>query len=32
VLRLRREGRLSNEAARRLQHEIDLAESRVSAR
>jgi CPA1 family monovalent cation:H+ antiporter len=29
VLRLRREGKLSNEAARRLQHEIDLAESRL---
>jgi monovalent cation/hydrogen antiporter len=29
VLRLRREGKLSNETARRLQHEIDLAESRL---
>jgi monovalent cation/hydrogen antiporter len=29
ILQLRREGKLSNEAARRLQHEIDLAESRL---
>jgi monovalent cation/hydrogen antiporter len=29
VLRLRREGKLSNEAARRLPYEIDLAESRL---
>jgi Na+/H+ antiporter len=29
ILRLRREGKLSNEAARRLQHEVDLAESRL---
>jgi CPA1 family monovalent cation:H+ antiporter len=31
ILRLRREGKLSNETARRLQHEIDLAESRLRA-
>src|SRR3954470_5496873 len=31
VLKLRREGKLSNETARRLQHEIDLAESRLRA-
>ncbi len=31
VLRLRREGRLSGDAARRLQREIDLAESRLRA-
>jgi CPA1 family monovalent cation:H+ antiporter len=31
IRRLRREGRLSNETARRLQHEIDLAESRLRA-
>jgi monovalent cation/hydrogen antiporter len=29
ILQLRREGKLSNDAARRLQHEIDLAESRL---
>jgi Na+/H+ antiporter len=29
VSRLRREGKLSGDAARRLQHEIDLAESRL---
>lgn len=29
VRRLRREGKLSHDAARRLQHEIDLAESRL---
>ena len=29
IRRLRREGKLSNDAARRLQHEIDLAESRL---
>jgi CPA1 family monovalent cation:H+ antiporter len=29
VMRLRREGKLSNDAARRLEHEIDLAESRL---
>jgi monovalent cation/hydrogen antiporter len=29
VAQLRREGKLSNETARRLQHEIDLAESRL---
>ena len=29
ILRLREEGKLSNETARRLQHEIDLAESRL---
>jgi CPA1 family monovalent cation:H+ antiporter len=31
ITRLRREGRLSHDAARRLQHEIDLAESRLGA-
>jgi CPA1 family monovalent cation:H+ antiporter len=31
VTRLRREGKLSHDAARRLQHEIDLAESRLSS-
>jgi CPA1 family monovalent cation:H+ antiporter len=31
VNRLRREGKLSHDAARRLQHEIDLAESRLSS-
>jgi monovalent cation/hydrogen antiporter len=31
IVRLRREGKLSNETARRLQHEIDLAESRLRA-
>jgi Na+/H+ antiporter len=29
ILRLRREGKLSSDAARRLQHELDLAESRL---
>jgi CPA1 family monovalent cation:H+ antiporter len=29
ILKLRREGKLSNDAARRLQHELDLAESRL---
>jgi len=29
ILRLRREGKLSGEAARRLQHEVDLDESRL---
>ena len=29
ILRLRAEGKLSGEAARRLQHELDLAESRL---
>jgi monovalent cation/hydrogen antiporter len=29
ILRLRREGRLSSDAARRLQHELDLSESRL---
>ena len=29
ILRLRREGRLSADAARRLQNEVDLAESRL---
>jgi Na+/H+ antiporter len=29
ILQLRREGKLSGDAARRLQHEIDLAESRL---
>jgi Na+/H+ antiporter len=32
VLRLRREGRLGTRAARRLQHEIDLAESRLGSK
>jgi monovalent cation/hydrogen antiporter len=31
IMKLRREGRLSSDAARRLQHEIDLAESRLRA-
>src|SRR5919202_716440 len=31
VLRLRAEGRLSTETARKLEHEIDLAQSRVEA-
>jgi CPA1 family monovalent cation:H+ antiporter len=31
VARLRREGKLSHDAARRLEHEIDLAESRLSS-
>jgi monovalent cation/hydrogen antiporter len=30
ITRLRREGRLSHDAARRLHHEIDLAESRLA--
>jgi monovalent cation/hydrogen antiporter len=29
ILELRRDGKLSNDAARRLQHELDLAESRL---
>jgi CPA1 family monovalent cation:H+ antiporter len=29
IMKLRREGKLSSDAARRLQHEIDLAESRL---
>jgi CPA1 family monovalent cation:H+ antiporter len=29
ILKLRREGKLSSDAARRLQHELDLAESRL---
>jgi monovalent cation/hydrogen antiporter len=29
IMRLRREGKLSGDAARRLQHELDLAESRL---
>ena len=29
IVKLRREGKLSNDAARRLQHELDLAESRL---
>jgi Na+/H+ antiporter len=29
IVKLRREGKLSNAAARRLQHELDLAESRL---
>jgi monovalent cation/hydrogen antiporter len=29
IMRLRREGRLSSDAARRLEHELDLAESRL---
>ncbi|MEA2321590.1 MAG: monovalent cation/hydrogen antiporter [Solirubrobacteraceae bacterium] len=31
VTRLRREGKLSHDAARKLQHEIDLAESRLNS-
>ncbi|MEA2255168.1 MAG: monovalent cation:H+ antiporter, family [Solirubrobacteraceae bacterium] len=31
IMRLRREGRLGRAAARRLQHEIDLAESRLGS-
>lgn len=31
IMQLRREGKLSSDAARRLQHEIDLAESRLRA-
>ena len=29
IIQLRREGKLSGDAARRLQHELDLAESRL---
>ena len=29
IMKLRREGKLSGDAARRLQHELDLAESRL---